>query len=70
MTAREKMASKIASLTNAQIEAALVTVAKTLADLTVEEMIVRSALLQEYEARNGYDATDAMLDKLEELAAA
>ncbi len=67
--AENKMTTKIQSLSDEQLEAALVAINKDWNAYTPEERTVRSALLNEYENRNGGDAVDAMMDKLDELAA-
>ncbi len=60
--------NKIKALTTSQIEAALVVINKAWDKFTREELIVRVAMLNEYEQRNGGEMVDALMDKLEATA--
>jgi len=66
---RAKLIAKIAALTTEQIEAALVVINKRWNEYKQEERMVRAYMVDEFQARMGEDATDAILDKLEAMAA-
>ncbi|MCP4923130.1 MAG: hypothetical protein GY915_03740 [bacterium] len=68
MNAKQKLQNKIKALTTSQIEAALVVINKAWDKFTREELIVRVAMLNEYEQRNGGEMVDALMDKLEATA--
>ena len=68
MNAKQKLQNKIKALTTSQIEAALVVINKAWDKFTKEELIVRVAMLNEYEQRNGGEMVDALMDKLEATA--
>jgi hypothetical protein len=65
---QNQMQNKITALTTSQIEAALVVINKAWDKFTNEELIVRVAMLNEYEQRNGGEMVDALMDKLEATA--
>lgn len=68
MNAKLKLQNKIKALTTSQIEAALVVINKAWDKFTKEELIVRVAMLNEYEQRHGGEMVDALMDKLEATA--
>jgi len=68
MNAKQKLQNKSKALTTSQIEAALVVINKAWDKFTNEELIVRVAMLNEYEQRNGGEMVDALMDKLEATA--
>jgi|TARA_R110000765_G_scaffold400555_1_gene495623 hypothetical protein len=68
MNAKQKLQNRIKALTTSQIEAALVVINKAWDKFTKEELIVRVAMLNEYEQRNGGEMVDALMDKLEATA--
>ena len=63
--ARSKFQAKINSLTNEQVEASLVALNRP--RMTEHEITVRVALLDLYEARQGVEAADVLMDKLEAM---
>ena len=68
INAKQILQNKIKALTTSQIEAALIVINKSWDKFTRDELIVRVAMLNEYEQRNGGEMVDALMDKLEAIA--
>jgi hypothetical protein len=61
-----KLVAKIATLSNEMLVNVLEGI--NFKNLTSDQLTVRVAVLDEYEARLGVDAVDALLDRLEQTA--